>query len=144
MVAADGSEESLAALAVVKHRHWPAGTHCAIVTVVDPRMESSVAWPGVYASDWVQQRDAEAREWVARMTEQYFRELESVGLRTETHVFDGDPKQVLAKQADEFGVSCVFLGARGLQHGLSRALGSVATALAARAHCSVEVVRTDG
>ena len=35
----------------------------------------------------------------------------------------------------------IFLGARGLNHGGHWLLGSVASAVASRAHCSVEIVR---
>jgi len=141
LLAVDGSEESLAAASALRARSWPKGTRVYVVTVIDPRLESAVAWPGVYASEWVQQRDAGAREWVARVAEKFVRDLEGAGLRAEMHLFDGDPREVLLRQAEEFGAACIFIGAHGLQHGQRRALGSVAAALASRAHCTVEVVR---
>ena len=44
-------------------------------------------------------------------------------------------------EAEKWGADCIFVGARGL-NGLERLLlGSVSTAVASYAHCSVEVVR---
>ena len=54
----------------------------------------------------------------------------------------GDPKQVLVRHAAEFGADCIFTGATGFSNRIERfVLGSVSAAVAARAHCSVEVVR---
>jgi nucleotide-binding universal stress UspA family protein len=57
-------------------------------------------------------------------------------------VDDGPPKQVLVRLAEEFGADCIFTGATGYTSRFERfLLGSVSAAVAARAHCSVEVVR---
>jgi nucleotide-binding universal stress UspA family protein len=57
-------------------------------------------------------------------------------------VHTGDPKKVLTAEAEEFGADCIFTGATGFSNRLERViLGSVSAAIAARAHCSVEVVR---
>jgi nucleotide-binding universal stress UspA family protein len=57
-------------------------------------------------------------------------------------VDSGDPKQVLVRHAEQFGADCIFTGATGFSNRIERfVLGSVSAAVAARAHCSVEVVR---
>ena len=55
-------------------------------------------------------------------------------------VKEGDPKRVLIEEAEQWGADCIFVGARGLRRLERFLLGSVSTAVAARAHCSVEVV----
>ena len=71
------------------------------------------------------------------------RKLRTAGLRAMADVFDGDPKKVLVHVAEEWRADCIFLGATGLSNRLAKfLLGSTAGAVAARAHCSVEVVRT--
>jgi|SRR5688572_15766177 nucleotide-binding universal stress UspA family protein len=68
--------------------------------------------------------------------------LRPAGLSASPIVKEGDPKQVLVDEAKEWGASCIFEGAKGLR-GVERFLiGSVSASVAARAHCSVEVVRT--
>jgi nucleotide-binding universal stress UspA family protein len=60
----------------------------------------------------------------------------------ESYVYDGDPKKVLLREAETWNADCIFLGARGLNHGGRWLLGSVASAVASRATCSVEIVRS--
>jgi nucleotide-binding universal stress UspA family protein len=78
-----------------------------------------------------------------RFVEAAARKLRTAGLRTMADVFDGDPKKVLVSVAEEWRADCIFLGATGLSNRLEKfLLGSTAGAVAARAHCSVEVVRS--
>jgi len=54
----------------------------------------------------------------------------------------GDPKHELPRAAEEWGADCIFVGSAGFSNRFERfVLGSVSAAVAARAHCSVEVVR---
>ena len=57
-------------------------------------------------------------------------------------VVEGDPKQVLLNEAQDWGADCIFLGSLGLTRFERFLLGSVSTAVVARAHCSVEIHRT--
>jgi nucleotide-binding universal stress UspA family protein len=70
------------------------------------------------------------------------KELRSSGLTVTPVITAGDPKQALLDEADGWGADCLFIGARGHNRLVRFMLGSVATALATRARCSVEVVRT--
>jgi nucleotide-binding universal stress UspA family protein len=68
-------------------------------------------------------------------------ELRAAGLALSTTVEISDPRRLLLDEAEKWGADCIFVGTRGhnrLNHWL---LGSVATAVVSRAHCSVEVVR---
>jgi nucleotide-binding universal stress UspA family protein len=56
----------------------------------------------------------------------------------------GNPKSVLVEEAESWGADCVFVGARGMRGVGHLLMGSVSAAVAARAHCSVEVVRPAG
>jgi nucleotide-binding universal stress UspA family protein len=69
-------------------------------------------------------------------------ELREAGLAADAMVLDGEPNRQLLQEAERWGANCIFLGAKG--HGkISRfVIGSVSASVAARALCSVEVVRT--
>ena len=54
----------------------------------------------------------------------------------------GDPKRLLVEEAEAWSADCIFVGARGLGRVQRILLGSVSGAVAARASCSVEVVRS--
>jgi nucleotide-binding universal stress UspA family protein len=69
--------------------------------------------------------------------------LQDVGLIASGEVIEGKPVPVLLRESKEWGADAIFIGARG--HGFFERflLGSVSASLAARAHCSVEIIRTD-
>jgi len=141
MIAVDGSHDSEAAIQAVALRHWPATAEFWVVTVADPKLQTAVAWPSVFADQWVQASDKGAGEWIGRMLEHSAQKLRDAGLKVRTDIFDGDPKEILLAQARSWKADCIFLGARGLHHGSRLFLGSLASAVAARAHCPVEIVR---
>jgi len=139
LIAVDGSGDSQAAVQAVALRRWPSTAEFRIVTVADPKLQTAVAWPGVLADQWVQVNDKGAGEWIGRMLEHSAQKL--ANLKVETDIFDGDPKEVLLREAKGWNTDCVFVGARGLHHGNRLFLGTLASAIAGRAHCSVEIVR---
>jgi len=54
----------------------------------------------------------------------------------------GDPRRALIEEVDQWQADCIFVGARGLSQLDRFLLGSVSAAVASRAHCSVEIIRT--
>ena len=143
VVAVDGSEDSLGAVRSIASRVWPQHSEFRVVAVIDPRMETAIAWPEVYGAQWVQERDTGAKEAVCRVVEHSAKVLDDAGLAVETYLLSGDPKRELLAHAEAWEADSIFIGARGLHHGGRLALGTMASAVAARAHCSVEIVRRD-
>lgn len=144
IVAVDGSLDSKAALHAVANRHWRRGTRFRLVTAIDPRMETAIAWTGFLPERFVQSSDQSGREWIARMTEAAARILDDAGLDVSNDIYDGRPKEVLLRVSDEWPADAIFVGARGLHHGERLSLGTVASSVASRARCSVEIVRSPG
>jgi len=137
VLAVDGSPDAALAVEAVRSRTWPAGTEVHVVTSVDLTL---------VATDFVGWSDADCGEYplthvARRRADRVARELREVGLAAEPFVFEGDPKRVLVHQAEKWGADCIFLGAKGHSRRERFLLGSVSAAVAARAHCSVEVVR---
>src|SRR5690606_26422884 len=101
----------------------------------------------VFAYDIVQSSDLQggaAREWerMERVADDAGRKLRDAGLLVDTVVREGAPVPLLLDGAEELGADCIFLGARGHRFMERFLLGSVSAAVAARAGCSVEVIRT--
>jgi nucleotide-binding universal stress UspA family protein len=67
--------------------------------------------------------------------------LQAAGLVVSSDIKEGDPKHVLPDIAAQWDADCLVVGARGLSRVQRFLLGSVSAAVAARAHCSVEVIR---
>ena len=146
LIGVDGSPGALAAVRAVAKRRWTEGSEIRIV-VADDVMRGNPIWlliPPV--RDFIDEVRTEERTQAEQFAIAAAKELrEGLGdreLTVSSVVQTGDPKQVLVKQAEEFGADCIFTGATGFSSRLERViLGSVSAAIAARAHCSVEVVR---
>ena len=141
IVAVDGSIDSKAALHEIASRTWRPGTRFRLVVVVDPHLETAMSWPGFLPENFVQSNDESGREWISRMAEAASQILVAAGLEVANDIYDGNPKEVLVRVSKEWEADAIFLGARGLNHGNRLTLGTVASSVASRAHCSVELVR---
>lgn len=142
VVGVDGSPGADAAVKAMVARDWPAGSEALIIAVVDTRM-SVVDNPLTPTTEtWVEASREDTNHWVDEVISLAADELNLAGLQVQTLVADGDPKHVLLEEAEKFGADTIFVGASGLTRRGYLVLGSVSTAVAARAFCSVEVVRT--
>jgi nucleotide-binding universal stress UspA family protein len=84
----------------------------------------------------------EERAWVEEISKCSLDILRAAQIKVTCVVREGDPKRELCKAAEEWGADCIFVGSAGFSNRFERfVLGSVSAAVAARAHCSVEVVR---
>jgi nucleotide-binding universal stress UspA family protein len=143
LVAVDGSSDARNAVRVVAEREWPAGSEFRVVAVVDPKMESFLAWLGTFQQHRGTEPNETTEEAVTRLVEEDSRALSDQGLAVETRVVRGDAKKELLAQIQDWEADCIFMGARGAQHGGHLTLGTTASAVTARAHCSVEIIRPE-
>lgn len=141
VVAVDGSPDSARAVEAVAARHWPRHAQFHVVTVLDPRLETALAWPGLFAQQFVPLQAQETREAACRILETAAARLSQAGLAVETHLLGGEPRHEILQHADRWEADAIFLGARGLHHGGRLSLGTLASGIAGRAHCTVEIVR---
>jgi len=142
IVGIDGSAGAEAALRAVAARKWPAQSEAKVVVVddpIDPTIVGAMV-PGVPPSG--ADLDVEYRKQAIAMVEEAAKRLSSENLQATGIVEEGNPKRAIVKLAEEWGANCIFVGSTGFSSRLERFLiGSVASAIASRAHCSVEVVR---
>ena len=142
MVGVDGSDNANLAVEQVAARKWPKKSEVRVVAVYH-ELEPTVAGELVpMVGSFVYDCNREEMKSSRQLAEKSVQLLRAKGLRAEAVVKAGDPKKVLVEFAEEWRADCIFLGATGLSNRLERfLLGSVAGAVAARAHCSVEIVR---
>jgi nucleotide-binding universal stress UspA family protein len=146
IVGVDGSPAALAAVRAVAQRNWTEGSEIRIV-VADDVLTGNPIWllipPVREFFDEVRTEERTRAEQFASAAAKELRDaMGSRKITVSSVVLAGDPKQVLVKHAEEFGADCIFTGATGFSSRLERViLGSVSAAIAARADCSVEVVR---
>jgi nucleotide-binding universal stress UspA family protein len=141
VIGVDGSADAVAAVHAVAARHWPTGSETRLVAVLDSRMLTALAPYHPPVAEWAKAGAPDEQAWVHQMVEALAEQLRAIGLTVSSVIQPGDPKDVLLHQAMHWEADCIMVGARGLSRIERFLLGSVAAAVTARAHCSVEVVR---
>lgn len=128
MIGLDHSAGSRAAVSAVVERAWPQGSEVRLVAIADSTtmtLNDRIGNDGIGAD---------------RLVELTTAKLKPAGLRVTSRIEIGDPKSLLVATANEWGADCIFVGSTG-SDAEAGTLGSVATAVVNRAHCSVEVIR---
>jgi nucleotide-binding universal stress UspA family protein len=137
IVGVDGSDDAAAAVEAVAARKWPAGSEARIVnaTWAMPQITSHRMVGPI--TEWI----IEEKARVKKMIDEAIGKLSAAALRTDAVVKEEEPKRLLVAEAESWGADCIFVGARGMGRIERFLLGSVSSAVAARAHCSVEIAR---
>ncbi len=137
----DGSPGAEAAVNAIAQRNWPKATTATLLAVADsgvvgsigrfvPQMKDAVI-ETKFVSQWGQTLAAEA---LATLTD--------AGLTASVEIVMGNAKTAIVDRADSLNADCIFVGPHCAGNSFERfLLGSVSSTVAARAHCSVEVVR---
>jgi nucleotide-binding universal stress UspA family protein len=127
LIGLDGSAGAEEAVRGVAARAWPEKTEVRLITLVGTHFNVDRA-RGVMAY---------ARE----IQDVRGSDLSKIGLVVSHRTDAGDPREEIPREAHAWGADCIFVGARGLSPVKRFLLGSVSSAVASRAHCSVEIVR---
>lgn len=141
LIGLDGTAGSELAVSAVASRVWPTSSAVRLVIALDPARGSGNDLGGKKKSS--SETRSMSREVAEKFMKDAARKLRATQLSVSTRIEEGDPKRVLTADAEEWGADSIFLGASARHNFVERyLLGSVATAVVARAHCSVEVVRS--
>jgi nucleotide-binding universal stress UspA family protein len=156
LVAFDGSACAMAALDAVASREWPARTEISLLAVVDSREALEGILEGASPdlefaegkgartsrnAEIPPQEPGRPRTWIGRKLETACNKLVARGFAVTPQIRLGEPRHVILQEAKDWGAHCVFLGSRGLNTYQRFLLGSVSSAVAFHAPCTVEVVR---
>lgn len=141
LIGVDNSSDSNTAVEAVYRRHWPAGTEVRLLTIVDTVMAITPDPTKPAEMRWIGVDDEKNWDLVLNIFQPAVEKLRSAGLDAAVEIRRGNPKDQIVEEAESWGAHCVFVGAKGMR-GIDRLLlGSVSSAVSARAHCSVEVTR---
>lgn len=140
VIGVDGSEYANATVAAVAERHWPAGSEVRLVSGMWLIPSGNFEPALTQISGWI----AEERDKVRKALDSASAKLTSAGLKVDIVMKDEEPKRLLCDEAESWGADCIFVGSRGAGRIERLLIGSVSSAVAARAHCSVEVMRSNG
>lgn len=143
VIGIDGSPGSFGAVRAVANRNWPTNTEVKLVIVNDewsiPIVEDLIPAVG----EAIEEENSAEKAWAEEIASNAENILRGSSLKITRLIRKGDPKRELPQVAEEWSADCIFMGSTGFTNRFERfVLGSVSAAVAARAHCSVEVVRS--
>jgi len=142
IVGFDGSAGANAAVETVLERNWPDETEVHIVAAADSIVPTAIGRFIPPVADWAEDELKAEYEWIATLAENAARSMTKAGLKVLTRIVEGNPNYILVHEAENWHADAIFVGANAFGSRLERfLLGSTSAAVAARAHCSVEVVR---
>lgn len=124
----DGSADSLNAVELVANRKWEPDTAVRLISAVE-----SVPYSVLRAE----------MPKLTELRESAEAKLKEKGLNVSTVLEFGRAKDLIIDEAKNWGADSIFIGAKGHRLMERILLGSVSYSVAARAHCSVEVVRVN-
>jgi nucleotide-binding universal stress UspA family protein len=131
LIALDGTPFSTKVVREVADRMWLVGSEVRLVMAKDKRR-----------NQWSVETEQKEDLWIEQFVGEARKTLEKTELKVTELIEEGDPKQIIVAAADEWGADCIFVGANNaLNYFDSPLLGSVSTAVVARAYCTVEIVR---
>lgn len=142
LIGFDGSPGAFAAVESVVARNWREQSEVRLIAVANPITPSAIGRFVPPIATWIEEANEGEREWLEKLAESALQKLRAAGLTTELLIEAGNPKQVLVGEAERWHADSIFVGANRYGSRVERfLLGSVSAAIAARAACSVEVVR---
>jgi len=141
IVGFDGSDGARAAVEEVASRSWGEQSEVHLVLVADCTVPSSIGrFVAPMSGSFSEMKIV--RQQMEKLAEAPLRKLKNAGLKSVLSVGEGNPKSVLTELAERWNADSIFVGPNSVGNSFARyLLGSVSASVAARAHCSVEVVR---
>ena len=144
ILAVDGSPGSQGAAREVARRAWPSNSEVRVVVVDDALTPTLLGRRIPPVAAWIDESAKDDRAWAQKIADEAVKELQAAQLKVSSDIVEGDPKRMLVEEAEKWGADCIFVGSTGFSSHIARfMLGSVSSAVVARAHCSVEVVREE-
>ncbi len=137
----DGSAGAQTAIEAVASRFWRRGSEVKLVVVNDSSIVSSVGNFSPAAGNLPGELKL-VKQLMEKTAEVPMQKLKNAGFSAALCVESGNPKEVLIEMAEKWQADSIFVGPNRGGNSFDRfLLGSVSEAIAARAHCSVEIAR---
>lgn len=143
LVGFDGSRTSLSTIDSIVARQWPARTKVRLLAVADSAVLQAIGRFTPQMTDAVIEEKL-VQQWANSLARPCIANLMACGLEPDVRVRFGNPKALLPEEARSWNADAIFVGPHTSPNSFARFLiGSVSAAVAAKAPCSVEVVRAN-
>lgn len=134
----DNSSCSLEAVKTAASRNWQGKAEFSLLVVTD-QLVALIPGRVLRVIPGIPEGQMKGEEKsVEFLTENALRILENAGFTTSVHIYSGNPRIMLVDKSKEWKADTIFIGRNSRR---SHSLGCVASAVAARSSCSVEVIQ---
>ena len=141
VVGFNGSPAAMLAVESTVSRSWHANAEVKLLAVADSSVLGSIGRFAPQMTDSVIEEKL-AHQWAETLADVALEKLGKAGIQASLQVAFGHPKEIIAKEAERWNATSIFVGPHCSLNSYERFLiGSVSASLAARANCSVEIVR---
>lgn len=141
LIGYDGSPGAEAAVNLIAERSWPSGTTATLLAVADSGVVGSIGRFVPQMKDAVIETKF-VSQWGHTLAAEALATLTDAGIEASVEIVMGNAKTTIVDRADSLNADCIFVGPHCAGNSFERfLLGSVSSTVAARAHCTVEVVR---
>jgi len=141
LVCVDNSIFSQHAIEEVATRSWPLGTEIEFLSVIEHPFLSTLIESGFTLERLVSAAQEEVEEECKKIS-QRCTPLFSKGTKIKIEARRGNPKHTIIDEANSWGATVLFLGAKGRTQLDTSHIGSVASTISAHSPCTIEVVRS--
>lgn len=140
LLAVDGSKCSQTAVETVAHRPWPPESTVKVLSAVEPGYVPTMeAWS--VPDNYYQQIEESAVRHAQSIVAEAAAQLRESELAVAVEVHPGHAREVILHEAESWQPDLIVVGSHGYNGWQRFWLGSVSQAIAAHAHCSVEIIR---
>lgn len=141
VVAFDGSTGAMNAVRAVAGKDWKGDVRVQLLAVTELGLLSSIDRTGIPVAAKRVDLSSVSR-WTETVVVKALKLLDQAGIPASLETRLGNAKDVIIQEAENWGADAIYVGPHGSANSFDRfMLGSVSAAVAARAHCSVEVIR---
>jgi nucleotide-binding universal stress UspA family protein len=139
----DGSPGAKAAVEAVASRNWREQSDFKLVVATDSFAPTGIGYFTPPVTDWAEDEIKSENERLEKLAAPALQTLKDARLAATLEICAGNPKEILVEEAARWHADSIFVGANRFGSRIERCLlGSVSAAVAGRAACSVEVVRS--
>lgn len=141
LVGFDGSAGAAYAVDAIATRKWPANISVRLLAVADSNVLSSIGRFTPQMNDAAVEAKF-ALQWAETLAATSLEKLRKANISASVEVRLGNPQKTIVEEADLWKADTIFAGPHCAPNSFERYLiGSVSSGVAARARCTVEVVR---
>jgi nucleotide-binding universal stress UspA family protein len=141
LVGFDGSAGAMNAVRSIATKEWRDPVEVRLLAVTELGVLTSISGSGVPVATKRVDLSSVSR-WSEKVVVEALRVLKQAGITASLETRLGNAKDVIIEEAENWAADAIYVGPHGSANSFDRfILGSVSASVAARASCSVEVVR---